>query len=120
MEAIVVQLADAAELVIEAVVVVIVIVGTLEAVTRLIWRAVMHGDFRATLREVWLRYAAWIVLALEFALAADLIGTVVSPSWDEIGQLAAIGALRTALSYFLGRDIAEFSRFGDRPATEEP
>ena len=60
-------------------------------------------------REIWLHYAGWIVLGLEFALAADLIRTIVEPSWEEIGQLAAIGAIRTALAWFLSRDIEEFS-----------
>jgi uncharacterized membrane protein len=58
-------------------------------------------------REIWLHYAAWILLALEFALAADIIRTVVRPDWNEIGQLGAIAAIRIALSYFLGRDIEE-------------
>jgi len=29
----------------------------------------------------------------------------VAPTWDEIGQLAAIIVLRTALNYFLQREI---------------
>ena len=57
------------------------------------------------LKNVWLWFAAWIVLALEFALAADIIRTAIAPSWQEIGQLAAIAAIRTALNYYLGKDI---------------
>ena len=59
------------------------------------------------MRQIWLHYAAWILLALEFALAADIIRTIVGPNWDEIGQLGAIALIRIALSYFLGRDIEE-------------
>ncbi len=58
-------------------------------------------------RQVWLRFASWILLALEFALGADVVRTAVAPSWDDIGKLGAIAAIRTALSYFLERDIKE-------------
>jgi uncharacterized membrane protein len=56
-------------------------------------------------RQVWSRFARWLILALEFALAADLLRTVVAPTWADVGQLAAIAAIRTFLSYFLERDI---------------
>lgn len=47
----------------------------------------------------------WLVLALEFEIAADVLRTAAAPSWNEIGQLAAIVVLRTVLNYFLQRDI---------------
>lgn len=47
----------------------------------------------------------WLSAALEFLLAADILRTAVAPSWNDIGQLAAIAALRTALNYFLEREI---------------
>ena len=55
--------------------------------------------------EVRLRLGRWLALALEFLLAADILETAVAPTWDEIGQLAAIAALRTALNFFLQREI---------------
>ncbi len=47
----------------------------------------------------------WLALSLEFTLAADILRTAVAPSWDEIGKLAAIAVLRTALNFFLQREI---------------
>jgi uncharacterized membrane protein len=47
-----------------------------------------------------------LALSLEFLLGADILRTAVEPSWDEIGRLAAIAAIRTALNYFLQREIA--------------
>ena len=47
-----------------------------------------------------------LALALEFLLGADILRTAVEPSWDEIGRLAAIATIRTALNYFLQREIA--------------
>jgi uncharacterized membrane protein len=60
-----------------------------------------------------LRLGRWLVLALEFLLAADILKTMVTPSWNDIGQLAAIVVLRTALNYFLQREI---SRAAARPS----
>ena len=47
-----------------------------------------------------------LALSLEFLLGADILRTAVEPSWDEIGRLAAIAAIRTALNYFLQREVA--------------
>ncbi len=57
-------------------------------------------------QEIRLRLARWLALSLEFLLAADILKTAVAPTWTEIGQLAAIAALRTALNFFLEREIA--------------
>ncbi len=54
---------------------------------------------------IWRSFAVWLALALEFALAADIAETAIAPTWDEIGQLAAIAAIRTALNFFLERDL---------------
>lgn len=52
----------------------------------------------------------FLVLGLEFQLAADLLRTAVSPSFDQIAKLAAIVAIRTALNYFLGKELNVESR----------
>lgn len=64
---------------------------------------------RQARREVWTKFAMWIVLALEFALAADIVRTAIAPTWDDIGRLGAIALIRTALNYFLERDMEEFN-----------
>jgi uncharacterized membrane protein len=51
-----------------------------------------------------------LALSLEFLLGADILRTAVEPSWDEIARLAAIAAIRTALNYFLQREIAQDAR----------
>ena len=50
-------------------------------------------------------FAGWLVLALEFLLAADILKTAISPTWTDIGQLAAIAGIRTFLNYSLGHDL---------------
>jgi len=49
----------------------------------------------------------FLALGLEFQLASDVLRTAISPSYTEIGQLAAVAAIRTALNFFLSREINE-------------
>src|ERR687885_985097 len=49
----------------------------------------------------------FLALGLEFQLASDVLRTAIAPSFDELGKLAAVAAIRTALNFFLAREIAE-------------
>ncbi len=49
----------------------------------------------------------FLALGLEFQLASDILRTAIAPTLREIGELAAIAAIRTALNYFLAREIKE-------------
>lgn len=65
-------------------------------------RAVDFNPIRLTL-------ARYLALALEFQLASDILSTAVAPTWDQIGKLGAIAVIRTALNYFLSKEIKEES-----------
>jgi uncharacterized membrane protein len=39
-----------------------------------------------------------------------VLRTAVAPSFRELGQLAAVAAIRTALNYFLSKEISEERR----------
>lgn len=84
--------------------VVVVAVGALEALLRAARNAGRLGRPEVK-KELWVGFAGWILLALEFALAADIAETAISPTWDEIGKLAAIAGIRTLLNFFLERDL---------------
>jgi uncharacterized membrane protein len=56
------------------------------------------------------------VLALEFALAADIVRSAIAPTWMEIAKLGAIATIRTALNWFLTRDVDAARRAGDAPS----
>ena len=60
-----------------------------------------------TFAGVRLTLARFLAIALEFQLGADILSTAVAPTWDAIGKLAAVAVIRTALNYFLSRDIQE-------------
>ena len=55
--------------------------------------------------EARLCFARYLALALELQLGADVLSTAVSPSWDQIGKLGAIAVIRTALNFFLQREM---------------
>jgi len=69
------------------------------------WRLVRSSSVGQIRRDIWLRYARWLVAALTFQLAADIIETSVNTNWDDIGRLGAIAVIRTFLDYFLGREV---------------
>lgn len=93
---------------IEVAMILTVAIGTGHTVWRVLDRIIHRQAVATAIRGIWLHYASWILLALEFAIAADLIETVIAPTWEEIGQLGAIAGIRIALGYFLGRDIVEY------------
>lgn len=57
--------------------------------------------------EARVTFARYLTFALELQLAADVLSTSVSPSWDQIGKLAAIAVIRTALNFFLRQEMKE-------------
>lgn len=95
---------------IEGAAVLIVTLAALEALVRALWLYAARAKSRANTQAIRIGLGRWLSLALEFALAADILRTVVAPSWDEIGRLTAIILLRTLLNFFLEREIAQASR----------
>lgn len=55
--------------------------------------------------ELRLCFGAWLALALEFQLGSDIVATIVAPSFESLGLLAAIAVIRTFLNYFLTREL---------------
>jgi len=100
LEASVMEAALWLKLCIEAVSVAIVLAAILVALTRL------ARDVRANGASARIGLARCLSLALEFQLAADIVGTAVSPDWEQIGKLAAVAAIRTFLNVFLQRELA--------------
>ncbi len=70
-------------------------------------RAELSGASNQAKREIWLGFAKVLVAALSLQLAADIIESSISTSWEAIGRLGAIAVIRTFLDYFLGRDLGE-------------
>ncbi|HEX8910930.1 MAG TPA: DUF1622 domain-containing protein [Humisphaera sp.] len=60
-----------------------------------------------------LTLARYLALGLEFQLASDILSTAVAPTWDRIGKLGAVAIIRTALNFFLSREMKEEQRTVD-------
>jgi uncharacterized membrane protein len=65
---------------------------------------------QTTQQTIRLDFGLSLSLSLEFLLAADIVGTAVSPSWDAIANLAAITGIRTFLNFFLQREVRELQK----------
>jgi uncharacterized membrane protein len=99
-------------LAVEAAAILMVTIGAGEALFRIALQPVPRDAGAFPRRALWLRFAGWILLSLEFALGADIIRTAISPTWDETGKLAVIAAVRTALNYFLAHDLEDAIEIG--------
>lgn len=98
----------------------VIAVGVVIAVVMCV--KVWFGHNGDNFRAVRLTLARYLSLALEFQLGADILSTAVAPSWDQIGKLAAIVVIRTALNYFLMHELAldREARGADSPPAEKP
>jgi uncharacterized membrane protein len=92
-------------LVLEGAAILVIAIGAVEAAHGVMWPLVRRNMTHGVRRAAWLSLARWLVLGLEFMLAADVVRTVIDPTWEELGQLAATALIRTFLNYFLERDI---------------
>ena len=101
-------------LVAEAAAVLIVAYGVIEALVRLLSAA--RSNFRGVRKKIWLGLAVWLLLGLEFELAADIVRSVISADWPDIARLGAIAAIRTFLNYFLEKDLEKYGDTESRPA----
>ena len=87
----------------------VIITWAVWAFARFVWVGLRRRDAGAFV-PVRLTLGRFLALGLEFQLAGDVLRTAVAPSYRELGQLAAVAAIRTALNYFLSREIAEERR----------
>ena len=72
----------------------------------LLLKALLRRD-TADFTAIRLALARYLALALEFQRGADILSTAIAPSWEQIGKLGAIAVIRTALNYFLSREMRD-------------
>jgi uncharacterized membrane protein len=102
-------------LAVETIAVLIVAFGSIHAVFAILEALVRGERHPGWVRAIWVTFGGWLLGGLQFALAADIVRSAISPSWEQIGQLGAIAAIRTFLSYFLERDLKEIGHLGREP-----
>lgn len=109
MEETVIAAVDWLRLGVEAFGAIVIAVGLVAAAVTFVRRlgSSAAGTHQSRLQGTRRILAHYLAVALEFQLAADILATAVAPSWNQIGKLAAVAAIRTALNYFLSREMAE-------------
>jgi uncharacterized membrane protein len=85
---------------------------SLEAFVKILLLTVKGASF-GWRKSIWQGYGMWLLLGLEFELAADIIRSVVSPTLLDLAELGAIAVIRTFLSYFLEKDLAAVDGEGE-------
>jgi uncharacterized membrane protein len=88
---------------------ILVLIGTVEAFYSGL-RIMLSSRDGHERRDTWLRYGRWLVAALTFQLAADIIETSITTQWEALVRTAVIAVIRTFLNFFLDRDIEEVRR----------
>jgi uncharacterized membrane protein len=112
---------ETAILVIDAMALIVIVFGTVEAFVSGLRLMISGTASGAEKREVWLRYGRTLVAGLTFQLAADIIETSITTDWEAVGRIAAIAVIRTFLNYFLERDLADIrERQTERRRLEDP
>jgi len=97
---------ESAIVVIDWMALIVILIGTVEVFVNGL-RVMLSSASGHQKRDVWLRYGRWLVAALTFQLAADIIETSITTSWEAVGRIAAVAVIRTFLNYFLERDLSE-------------
>src|SRR5688572_21676102 len=100
---------------IDAVALLVIVGATIQAVVGML-RVTFTPATVEEKREVWLRYARWLIVGLTFQLAADIVETSITTDWQAIARVAAIAVIRTFLNYFLEKDFYELRKRAERSA----
>ncbi|MGX7204998.1 DUF1622 domain-containing protein [Enterococcus pingfangensis] len=91
----------------------IILVGAIFSFIKLICEK--EKDFASVLHKnkyIKAYLGSYILLSLEFLIVADIIESIINPTFQDIIKLALIVLIRTMISYFLNKEISEFSDDG--------
>ena len=89
----------------EAIAVLLIIIGIIGAILIFFRKTfLLKANHRAIIESR--NYLGHLLsLGLEFLIGADILKTAISPTWQDIGQLAAIVGIRTVLNFFLMKEL---------------
>jgi uncharacterized membrane protein len=99
------HIGNAVSLLLEFTSVLCIVVGFLTAAYLLVKKSPLRPTPLHT--RLKLKFGGWLALALEFQLASDIVKTTISPTYENLIQLAALAIIRTFLNYFLTRELKE-------------
>ena len=90
-------------LVVEAIGAAVIGIGAVSTVFLFARSLLAPGEYSTS--DIRLHLGRFLVLGLEFQLAADVLATAIAPTWKAVQLLAAIVVIRTVLNYFLSKEL---------------
>ena len=107
MEHLLKSIADVLSLCLSAVAILVVAIGSIEALINIVRVMLVRRSSHVDKSAVWLKFAHWLIAALTFQLAADIIETSITTRWEAVARLGVTAVIRTFLNYFLEKDLTE-------------
>jgi uncharacterized membrane protein len=100
------------KIILEFIAILIIAVSLVTVLQKLLHRRQKHHQLAQ--QAIRLEMGLSLTLSLEFLLAADIVSTAVSPSWDAIARLSAITGIRTFLNFFLQKEVQELQEMNQQ------
>ena len=82
---------------------------TIYKLLKLEFSRLKHKSIYRARESVRHQFASYLLLALEYLIAADIIATVIHPTFEAVAILASIVVIRTVISYFLEKEIEKIN-----------
>ncbi len=98
------KIAEVAGMVISFIGIIIIVVVSIRALYN--FYKFLRG-YSVQINDIRVELGYGIILGLEFFVAADIIESVLRPTYYDLGILASIVVIRTFLSYFLNKELQE-------------
>lgn len=83
----------------------LMVIGGVKSIWLLVYRWFI--DHSIPLWKIRIKLWHYLVLSLEFLVAKDILESIVDPNLNGLYMLGLIVVIRTVLSYFLNKEIAE-------------
>ncbi len=96
----------------------IIVYGVLLMLFRLIRleiRRLKRGSIFKEREAIRHQLGSYLLLGLEFLIAADIIATITHPTLKDMAILGSIVVIRTVISFFVDKEIGSFEPPGPRP-----
>lgn len=105
MEKIIIQFNSYITYILQFAAILVILIGMIKAIGVFLKDALLKQKAVDAIRESRLELGHSFSLGLGFLIGASILKSTIAPSWDDIGKLTAIIAIRTVLNFFLTKEI---------------
>ena len=97
----------------------IMLLGAAKALFRFAKHELKHGrgDDELSIDSIRSYFGSYLLLGLEFSVAADIIETFLEPDKEHLIALGALVVIRTLISWFIGKERDEIRKLADHDAS---